>query len=61
MSGYRITFVQYHEYWVEADNEYDAVDEAEKKFEHDMLRPVAHTHYDEVEVEEEEEYEEDEE
>ena len=48
---YDVTFTQNHTYSVTADTEEDAVDLAERKFREDMLRPVAKTWYDEVDVE----------
>lgn len=51
MKEYNVTFMQYHEYTVEAESESDAERKAYQKFKNDMCSPVAHTHYDDVEVE----------
>ena len=47
---YNVSFVQNHTYTVKANDEEEAIDIAEKLFREDMLRPVAKTWYDEVEV-----------
>lgn len=49
---YAVTFVQEYYYEVEADNENNAEDLAYRKFYSDVCRPVANTHYDDVEIEE---------
>lgn len=56
-----VTFTQYYEYEVEVSDElYDddieaaeeeAIDYAREVFEREMLRPIARTSYDEVEIE----------
>ena len=51
---YKVTFVQYHEYTVEAEDENEAEDVAYKEFQSDMRRPVAQTWWDEIEVKEDE-------
>ena len=51
---YKVTFVQYHEYYVEAEDETEAEDIAYKEFQTDMRRPVAKTWWDDIEVEERE-------
>ena len=50
---YNVTFTKYYEYEVEAETEREAEDEARRQFVSDMMRPVADTSYDEVEVESE--------
>lgn len=52
MKEYRVTFVKYYNYYVEADNEDIAIDIAEEDFRADMRCPIADTTYDEVEWEE---------
>ena len=54
---YVVTFTQYSNYDVEAKTESEAIDEAYKLFNREAYYPVAHTHYDEVDVEEIEEEE----
>lgn len=58
---YYVTFIQNHNYEVEANSESEAESKAYKEFASDMRYPVAHTWYDEVEIDydEEEECEED--
>jgi hypothetical protein len=51
MKNYTVTFIQYHTYGVEAENEHEAENEAYKEFESDMRCPVAYTFYDDVEIE----------
>lgn len=51
MNKYTVTFTQYWSYEVEAPNEDDAFDKAEELFERDMHQAVAHTWWDESEVE----------
>lgn len=48
---YSVTFTQYFGYDVEADNEEDAIKEAEELFESDMRTPTARTDYDDVTIE----------
>ena len=55
------SFIQYHNYKVEADNESEAENKAYNQFANDMRRPVAQTWYDDVEIDCDEEDEEDEE
>ena len=55
MPKYAVTFAQYWEYEVEADNEDEAFDNAYHEFVSEMLYPVANTNYDEYLVEEVEE------
>ena len=52
MKSYRIYFTKYYTYYVEADNEDEAIEIAEEKFETDMRCPIADITYDEVESEE---------
>lgn len=47
---YTVTFVQYHTYEVEAENEIIAEGMAYAEFRSDMRRSVAHAWYDDVEV-----------
>lgn len=58
---YKVTFVQYHTYTVDAEDEDNAFHEAYDEFQSDMHYPVANTWYDYVDVECEEEDEDDEE
>ena len=51
MGKYNITYVQYHSYTIEADNEDEAERLAYKEFESDMRYPVASTYYDNIEIE----------
>lgn len=51
MKEYRVTFVKYYNYYVEAENEDEAIEIAEEKFETDKRRPIADITYDEVECE----------
>lgn len=53
MAVYTVSFAQWHEYEVEADNPDEAIDKAQEDFIHDMYRPIAITSYDEVMVEDE--------
>lgn len=57
---YNVRFTQIYEYLdIEAEDEDEAVEIAEKEFKADMYRPIARPDYDEVEIAEEgEEYEE---
>ena len=52
MPEYNVTFIQYHNYVVEAEDENEAENLAYKEFLSDMRSPTANTSYDEVEVEE---------
>lgn len=55
--NYTVTFVQYYTYEVEAENDQEAENKAYEEFRADMCCPIAHTHYDDVEVEcDEEDY-----
>ena len=47
---YRVSFVQWYDYYVEADSEEEAIDIAEEDFVSDMRTPIANTTYDEVNV-----------
>lgn len=51
MKRYIVTFVQYHTYEVEAEDEHEAENKAYKEFESDMYYPMANTFYDDVEIE----------
>ena len=51
MKEYLVTVTQYHEYYVDAENEDEAQKLGLKEFEADMRRAVADIHYDEIEVE----------
>lgn len=46
---YRVSFVQWYDYYVEANSE-EAIDMAEEDFVSDMRTPIANTTYDEVNV-----------
>lgn len=48
---YLVTVTQYHEYYVDAEDENEAQKLGIKEFEADMRRSVADIHYDEVDVE----------
>lgn len=52
MPQFNVTFTQYHNYVVEAEDENEAEGTAYKEFLSDMRYPVAQTWYDECEVEE---------
>ena len=52
---YRVSFVQWYDYYVETDSEEEAIDIAEEDFVSDMRTPIANTTYDEVNVYEVEE------
>lgn len=54
---YKVTFVQYHVYEVDADDENDAFHEAYDEFQSDMRCSIADTSYDCVEIDCEEEVE----
>lgn len=47
---YNVTYTQYWTYFVDATTVDDAESLAYRKFEADMLRPIAHTDYDDVEI-----------
>ena len=47
---YYVSFIQYHNYEVEADNESEAENKAYNQFANDMRYPVAQTWYDDVEI-----------
>lgn len=51
MKEYRVEFVQYHYYYVEANDEDEAFDNAYKEFQSDMRSSVANTIYDDYEIE----------
>jgi hypothetical protein len=51
MAEYTVTFIQYHTYTVDADNENEALSNAEKEFNADMRSAIAHTYYDDYEIE----------
>lgn len=51
MGKYRVSFIQYHTYDVEAGTESEAEDKAWKEFQSDMRSSVASTQYDDVEIE----------
>lgn len=50
-----VTFTQFHEYEIEAKNENEALEKAKSEFYNDMCRPIADTHYDDIEIRCEEE------
>lgn len=47
---YEVTFTQYHTYEIEAESDDEAMELAESEFVSDMCRPIADTHYDDVEI-----------
>lgn len=47
MAKYRVTFTTYEEYEVDAANENEALNEAERELRADRSIPIADTHYDE--------------
>lgn len=51
MAEYTVTFIQYNTYTVDADNESEALSKAEKEFNADMRNSIAHTYYDDYEIE----------
>ena len=57
MPKYKICFIQYYSYEVEAEDEDVAFEEAHEVFCSDMRDPIARTYYDEVEIEKIEEEE----
>lgn len=50
MARYSVCFTNYHSYEVEANSESEAEDKAYQQYKAEMSRPIAHTGYDEVEV-----------
>lgn len=54
---YTVTFIQYHTYTVDAEDEDMAFDEAHEEFKGDMRSSIAATWYDDVEIECEDEEE----
>ena len=52
MTTFDVIVTQYHHYYVEADDEWEAEELGLKEFMADMRCPIANTSYDEVEVEE---------
>lgn len=52
MPRFEVIVTQYHSYEVEAENEDEAEELGLYEFDKDMRYPVAHTHYDEIEVNE---------
>ena len=61
MARYSVTFTRSYTYEVEAEDEWEAEVAAHTLFKSDMCRSVAHTYYDDCEIECLEEYEDDEE
>ena len=55
MPKFKVCFIQYYSYEVEAEDEDDAFDLALDDFHSEMRQPIARTYYDECEVEEIEE------
>lgn len=53
MKEYKVTFIKHYDYYVEADNEDEAISIAEHDFRVDMRSSIADATYDEVEWEEE--------
>ena len=51
MKEYVVVVTQYHDYYVDAENEDEAKKLGIKEFEADMRRAVADIHYNEVDVE----------
>jgi len=51
MKEYLVVVTQYHDYYVDAEDENEAQKLGIKEFEADMRRAVADIHYDEVDVE----------
>lgn len=49
MKNYRVDFTKYYSYYVEAENEDEAIEIAEEDFRAEMRIPIADTTYDEVE------------
>ena len=47
--SYRVYFTKYYTYYVEAENEDEAIEIAKEVFRADMRCPIADTTYDEVE------------
>ena len=52
MPRFEVIVTQYHSYEVEAENETEAEELGLYEFDKDMRYPVAHTQYDEIEVNE---------
>lgn len=50
MKEYKICFIKYYTYCVEAETEDEAIEIAENEFVTEMRCPIADTTYDEVEV-----------
>lgn len=48
---YRVTFTCYYEYEVEAEDENEAEDIGYDEFRSEMARPIACTHYDDIDIE----------
>ena len=51
MAKYRVTFTTYKEYEVDAENENEALNEAERELRADRSIPISDTHYDEKDIE----------
>ena len=51
MNKYKVTFIKYYTYYVEADNEDEAINIAGDDFCADMRSPIADCTYEDVEVE----------
>lgn len=51
MNKYIVTFVQYYDYEVDADNKQDAKVKAYRQFTDDVSSPIANFDYDEVIIE----------
>lgn len=49
--SYKVTFVQYYTYDVEAEDEDEACDKAYKEFQSDIRCSVASAWYDDIEIE----------
>lgn len=48
---YLVTFTKHYEYWIEADDDQEAVDKGYEEFCRERKIPVADTSYDEILVE----------
>ena len=48
---WKVTYITYEEYEVEAETEDEAIKKAEKEFDRDRSKPIVSTWYDEREVE----------
>lgn len=55
MSRFKVSFIQYHTYDVEADTEEEAEDKAWREFHSDMRGSIASTEFDDIEIRELEE------